>query len=131
MWYIVNGFQYQVWILLLTCVPLYIITMGLIDYWYRGFADWENISGFIIRGALSEQNGKFPNQERVCQKLLNIIWIWSMLVLVQAYAGNLTAMLARPKLPPPIRTLEELVSQDETKWILQKGSEEDHEYCLH
>ena len=41
-----------------------------------------------------------------------------MLVLVQSYAGNLTAMRTRPKLQEPIRTLEELLGQNEVSWII-------------
>ena len=40
------------------------------------------------------------------------------MVLVQSYAGSLTAMRARPRLQEPIRTLEELMSQNEVSWII-------------
>ena len=121
MWYIVDPFQYQVWILLMSSIPIYLVTMGLADYFYRGFADWDALSGFVIRNVLSEQNFIYPNQARAYQKLLVIIWALAMLVLVQAYAGNLTAMLAKPKLQAPIRTLEELLGRDETEWVVPKG----------
>ena len=44
-----------------------------------------------------------------------------MLVIVQAYSGNLTAMLAKTKLQQPIQTLEELMNQREMSWTLEKG----------
>ena len=121
MWYIVEPFHYQVWILLMTSIPIYLVTMGLADYFYRGFADWDALSGFVIRNVLSEQNFRHPTQARAYQKLLVIIWGFAMLVLVQAYAGNLTAMLAKPKLQAPIRTLEELLGRDDTEWVVPKG----------
>ena len=43
------------------------------------------------------------------------------MVLVYSYAGNLTAMLARPKLQSPIRTLEELLAQNEVPWVIERG----------
>ena len=43
------------------------------------------------------------------------------MILVYAYAGNLTSMLAKPSLLSPIRTLEGLVSQHEVPWVIEKG----------
>ena len=46
-----------------------------------------------------------------------------MLVIVQAYSGSLTAMLAKPKLQAPIRTLDELINQEEISWVIEKQTE--------
>ena len=48
------------------------------------------------------------------------------LVLVHAYAGNLTAMLAKPSLQNPIRTLEELLGQNKISWVIEKGTVVDY-----
>ena len=122
MWYIIEPYHYYVWILLIATVPLYLIVMSLTDYFYCGEIDWENIGGFVVRNVLSEQNFEAPHRAKVYQKILVIVWIWSMLVIVQAYSGNLTAMLAKPELKPPIRTLKELVYQEEISWVVEKGS---------
>ena len=121
MWYIIDPFTHNVWLPLSFCIPIYLIVMALANYFFFGFGDWNTVSGFVMRNALSEQNAKLPDHAsaRVYQKIFIITWLWCTLVLVQAYAGNLTAMLAKPKLEPPIRNLEELLSQDKISWVIE------------
>ena len=120
MWYIIDPFQYNVWLMFIASVPTYLIAMGMTDYFYYGEIHFDDLFGFVIRNALSEQNSRFPYRAQIYQKILIIIWSWSMLVMVQAYSGNLTAMLAKPKLQTPIRTLDELINQDEISWVLEE-----------
>ena len=47
-----------------------------------------------------------------------------MFVLAQAYAGNLTALLALPRIPDPIRNAEEFISQTEIYLFMEKGNKE-------
>ena len=122
MWYVIDTFDYNVWLLFITSIPIYLIAMGLTDYFYFGVIDLDDLCGFVIRNALSEQNCRFPDRARAYQKILIITWIWSMFVIVQAYSGNLTAMLAKPKLQAPIRTLDELMNQEEISWVIEKQS---------
>ena len=117
MWFFKDPLSFYVWLCSILCVPVYLLAMGLADYLFNGYADWGAVTGFVIRNALSEQNYT-PRDKRVYQKILIFIWASSMMVLVQSYAGNLTAMLTRPKLQEPIRTLEELLGQDELSWII-------------
>ena len=131
MWYIIDPFQYNVWLLLIASVPIYLIAMALADYFYYGFIDWDDLGGLLVRNVLSEQNFRLPDRAQVYQKILDIIWIWSMLVIVQAYSGNLTAMLAKPKLKPPLRTLEELMKQEDISWILEKETLVDNNQFLY
>ena len=120
MWFFIDPLSFHVWLCSILCVPIYLLAMGLADYLFNGYADWGAVTddfNFVIRNALSEQNYA-PRDKRVYQKILIVIWSWSMLVLVQSYAGNLTAMLTRPKLQEPIKTLEDLFSQDKVSWII-------------
>lgn len=120
MWFFIDPLSFHVWICSLLCVPIYLLAMSLADYLFNGYADWGAVTDdfdFVIRNALSEQNYA-PRDKQVYQKILIVIWSWSMLVLVQSYAGNLTAMLTRPKLQERIKTLDDLLSQDEVSWII-------------
>ena len=121
MWYIIDPYHYIVWLTIIPALPIHLIAMGLTDYFYYGAIDWDDIGGLIIRNVLSENNFRLADRAQAYQKILDIIWIWSMLVIVQAYSGNLTAMLAKTKLQQPIRTLEELMNQGEMSWVLEKG----------
>ena len=122
MWYFKDPFTYSVWLSIFASIPIYIIAMGMAYYFYGGSADWNMLCGFVIRNALSEQNNSIPHQAKVHQRVLIITWLWSSLVLVQAYAGSLTAMLAKPQFQSPIKNLEELLGQTEIPWVVEKGT---------
>ena len=44
------------------------------------------------------------------------------MVLTYSYSGNLTAMLTKPQLQSPIRTLNELLTQSEVPWVIESDS---------
>lgn len=125
-WFFIDPFSYWVWIGLLISIPIYLITMGLTNYLFGGDTHFDEVTVFILRNALSEQNATLPNHGKAYQKLLIMTWIWCMLILVQSYAGNLTAMLAKPQLQDPIRTIEDLLSQDKIPWAIADGSPEQY-----
>ena len=126
MWYIVDSFSNCLWSLFLTSIPIYLLTMGLADYFFWGYADWDNISGFVLRNVLSAKNYRTPHCTQAYQIILIGTWIWCMHLLVLSYASNLTAMLTKPKLQNPIKTFEELMSQDEISWVIEKGGLPEH-----
>ena len=122
MWFMIYPFTYPVWLLVIISIPIYMLAMWLADYTYCRSADWDQLCGFVLRNALSEQNSRPPNHAKAFQKILIITWLLSVLVLVQSYAGNLTAMLAKPSLESPIKTLDELLSQNEVSWVIEVGT---------
>ena len=124
MWYFKDPFTYTVWLLIVASIPIYIIALGMAYYFFSGSADWNMLCGFVIRNALVEQN-QIPDQAKANQKILIITWIWVAFVLVQAYAGSLTAMLAKPQFQSPIKTLEELLRQNELSWVIEIGTTEE------
>ena len=126
MWYAIDPFQLHVWLLLIASIPIYLIVMGLTDNVYYGLVDWDDIGGHLIRNVLSENNFRLPDRKQAYQKLLDITWIWSMFVIVLAFSCNLTAILAKPKLKLPIKTLHGLMSQDEISWVLEKETVVEH-----
>ena len=122
MWYFATPFAYHVWLFIIISIPTYIAIMGLAEYMYTGLADWDKICGFVLRNAFSEQNSiSIINHIQVYQKILITVWLWSVLVLVQAYAGSLTAILAKPIFQEPINSLDELLIQNEVPWVMEKG----------
>ena len=125
MWYITGPYTNAVWFLIVTSIPLYIIAMALAYYLYSGSVDWDTLAGFVIRNALSEQNSRIPDEDKAFQKVLIITWLGFTLVLVYGYAGNLTAMFSKPKLQPPIKTLEELLKQNEISWAIEEETSEE------
>ena len=122
-WSIAHPFAYEVWLAATISLPLYAIMMGAVNYFFYGAFCWKEVFGFVIRNAFYEHSG-LPDNRRAVQKLLIIIWVWCMFVLVQAYAGNLTALLALPRIPDPIRNAEEFLNQTEISLFMEKGNTE-------
>ena len=122
MWFIIDPLGYEVWLFFILSIPIFLLAMVSSNYIFYGCANLDALSGFVIRNALSEQNCKIPSHTKVFQKIMIMIWIWCMLILVESYSGNLKAMLAKPKLEDPIRTIEDLLSQKEMSWAIEEYS---------
>ena len=119
-WYFIDPFSYKVWLLYISLIPVYFLAMGVVEIFYYGHVNWDALAGFVLRYALMDNSYLHPNRTKASQqKLLIIICIWSYLVLVTSYSGNLTAMLAKPKLQSPITTLDELLGQYEVPWVIE------------
>ena len=122
MWYFADPFTYHVWLLISISIPIYLVIMGLSEYLYDGSVDWDSLCGFVLRNTLSEQNCKPIDYTQAYQKVLIIVWLLSVFVLVQSYAGSLTAMLAKPTFHEPIKTMDDLLNQREIPWVIEKGT---------
>ena len=118
---ILKPFQYEVWMLLVISIPIYILAMTLADYIYSGNVNWKSLIGFVGRITLHSDVINVDNR-RLYQKLFIIIWMYAFLILGYAYAGTLTAILAIPSFKKPIINVEELVNQEEFSWIIVYGS---------
>ena len=122
MWFIIDPLSYEVWVGFIISIPIYLLAMVLSNYIFFGYTNLDELSGFIIRNALSEQNSKIPSHSKVFQKIMILTWLWYMLILVESYDGNLKAILAKPKLEHPIRNIEDLLSQKEISWTIEEYS---------
>ena len=123
MWFIFYPLEYEVWLFLMISVPIYLLAMAFANYIFYGNADLHFLTGFILRSVLSDHNGGPGRPTKIYEELLMITWILSMFVLVSSYAGNLTAILAKPRLGYPIRTLEGLLDQSEIPWVIEKDGQ--------
>ena len=126
MWYFSQPYTDLVWILVGITIPVYIVAMAVAYYLYDGSVDLEMLSGFVIRNALSEQNSRIPEEELLYQKVLIVTYLVFVFVMVQGYAGSLTAMLSKPYFAPPMKTLEELLQQDEIPFVVEVGTVTEH-----
>ena len=120
LWSIIDPLSRSVWICFLTCIPLYIVAMSFMNYHYSGVFDWESVAGSIIRGVLSERRNRSP-PKHIYQKLLVLIWSWTMLVLISAYKGNLLAIITKPSMNVPFLNVESMVEQTQMKWGFNSG----------
>ena len=121
LWAMSHPLAKEVWYVLIICVPIYLLVMGLADYAFFGMVKWKQLSGFIIRNVFSEQ-AEMPLIKSAYQKILVITWVASVFLLVQCYAGNLTAMLTAPGLPTPIKNAQEFLKQNEISLVMAKDS---------
>ena len=120
LWSIVDPLSYSVWICFLTSIPIYIVAMSFMNYFHSGFFCWESVASLIIRGVLSERRSRSP-PKHLYQKILVLIWSWTMLVLISAYKGNLLAIITKPSMNMPFMNVEDMVEQTQMKWGYNSG----------
>ena len=112
----------QVWICFLICIPVYIVAIVFMNYFYSGNTNWEAAASSVIRSALSERKStNFEPPKYLHQKLLIIMWSWMMLILISGYKANLLAMITRPTLDIPFTNAHDMVKQTQIKWALAEG----------
>ena len=119
-WSFANPFNFEVWIFSLFSIPTIILTLGLAEYLTSGTISWDKWIGFVLRNVLSETSSQMPDRKDH-QKFLIFIWTFSCFVLVMAYAGNLTAMITRPKMVMQFEELEDFLDQDEISLVVEDG----------
>ena len=119
-WSFANPFNFEVWIFSLLSIPIFILTLGLAEYLTSGTIFWGKWIGFVLRNVLSETSCTMPDRKNY-QKFLITIWTFSSFLLVMAYAGNLTAMITRPKIVMQYENLEDLLNQDELSLVVEDG----------
>ena len=128
-WSYLNPFDYEIWIFSLCITPIFILACVLTDYIYFHNIGWYTWFEFAIRNALSESNQSYkrlnrhlPNKKQyLYQKVLIVVWTWSCFILVKSYAGNLTAMIARPKLDMTFTKADDFLYQNEIALTIEDG----------
>ena len=80
-WSLVHPFQYEVWIAALAVIPIFILAMGLTEYFSSGKINFGRTIGFVTRVVLSEPVPKLPDDRRGYKRVMVIVWMWSFLVL--------------------------------------------------
>ena len=118
MWSFLHPFSYKVWTWVLITIPIFILSLCVANY--RAKVGWGTLIGFILRVAMVD-DGRCPlkifNVSRNHSiKLLAVVWIWACFILIQAFSGNLIAILTRPTLEKPINSVEDLLTQNDLKW---------------
>ena len=122
MWYFIYPFTPELWSLYIIYIPVCLIAVGLVDYLCNGISYLDAVASFVLRIAFIEHSARYLGLARTYQqKLAVIVLVSSFMVLTYSYSGNLTAMLTKPQLQSPIRTLNELLTQSEIPWVIESG----------
>ena len=123
MWNFIDPFTTELWLLYITSIPLCFFAMVLIDFLCNGFVKLEMTAGFVLRIALNEHSCRNLGMAKMNQQKLAVIGlVSSFMILTYSYSGNLTAMLTKPQLQSPIRSLSELLSQSKIPWVIESDS---------
>ena len=128
-WSYLNPFDYEIWIFSLCTIPMYILASVLMDFISFRSLNWSTWLEFVVRNVFSESKdsykrvtGNLPGNKRyMYQRVLILIWTWSCFILVKSYGGNLTAMIARPKLDMKFTKAEDFLYQDEIDLVIEDG----------
>ena len=126
-WSFVNPYDYEVWIFSLATVPIMIFILLLGDFLVYPAINLDTWLFFVFRNVLSESWQSYRRIEKrlpgkklfLYQILLISVWVWPCFLLVKAFSGNLTAMIARPKLDLKFKEPEDLLYQDEIKLVVE------------
>ena len=124
-WSFVGPFDYEIWIFFLLSAAILILAMAFADNHVNGRFRWQISVEFVVSNALSEGFHSFQRvyttvwSKKLYLKVMALIWIWSCFVLVKSYAGNLTAMITRPKLSMKFSFLEDFLDQNEITLVTE------------
>ena len=128
-WSYFYPFDYEVWILSLCIIPIYILVGALADYIYFHDPKWLKWFEFVIRNVLSECKQSYKKMYIITndkkwplyKNILILSWTWVCFILVKSYSGNLTAMVARPKLVMKFTKAEDFLHQQEVALTIEDG----------
>ena len=110
---------FEVWMMFFFSIPIYMLAMLLAEYINPSASkDWEGVVGFVLRNAMMEHKD-YIHVVAIHQKIFFSVWTVSTFILLQGYSGNLKAMITRPILEMEIRNAEDLLGQEELKWVVQ------------
>ena len=116
-------FSAEIWLMLISASFVFFIIFGIADYIFYGKVKWGHLAGFTTRTAMIEPVMKpLPTDAKFYQKLFIVSWTIPMFILASAYAGNMTAMLAKPTLEILVKDAEDLVNQNQISWALPRGT---------
>ena len=119
-WSFVHPFSFEVWALSLISIPIYILAWGMLNFLTSGHANWSHLVEFVLRNILVDHAVKMPDKTKH-QKVLILGWLWFTFIIISAYAGNLIALITRPKLVMPIQEPADLLIQDKISWVMEDG----------
>ena len=139
---LVRPFDWRVWLVVFTLTPALALVLFLSDRLYDGHAAWWRVVDFITRCTCIESMVAIP-KERNYNRIFSLTGIWGYYILVLFYTGRLVhilvqeawwhthmtiltatlvSLLAKPKQPAILASVDELVRQDKIKWIIEAGS---------
>ena len=127
-WSFIGPLDFEVWSLSLVSVPMVILILAMVQRPLTRVYIWKASMEFVVRNILSE-GGYYRRAKKTIfntmfyHNFLFVIWIWACFIIMKSYAGNLTAMITRPKLNMKFTELEHLVNQDEVTLVIEDGVE--------
>ena len=126
MWSFIGPLSFEIWFLSVVSVVMVIFPLAMVQHPSTGVINWKASVEFVFRNVLSESGcyrrpKKNILSKKFYQTTLIVIWIWTCFVITKSYAGNLIAMITRPKLNFKFTELEHFVNQDEVTLVIEDG----------
>ena len=118
-------FALEVWMFTIVSIPSFILATTLTDYLYTKCMglipsfELESSITFVMRTVLTDNSFMYVKHNH--KRILVVTWLLSVFVLVQAYAGTLTAMITKPGLQKTIKNADDLLSQKDLSWVMEDG----------
>ena len=125
-WSFIGPLSFEIWFSSLISIPMVILTLAMLQCPSTGVIYWKASLEFVLRNVLSESGcyrraKKNTLSKKLYQNILIVIWIWACFIIIKSYAGNLIAMIARPKINLKFTEPVHLVNQDEVILVIENG----------
>ena len=117
-WSFLYPFSYEVWIILLLTIPIFITAMAVTNY---TDVRWGEIAGFILRVAMVDGTysfNKINSKGNAYQRALALIWSWAFLIFIHAYDGNLIAMITTPTVERFVQNIYDIANQNDIDVVI-------------
>lgn len=121
-WVLARPFHYFVWVSLLS---LFLVCTGIIILINNLSLPREYSAGtiveFVVKSMVNEGSVTIPRTS-FSLSIISTFWLFGTMILVYSYSGTLTALLAVPRPPFLVESMEDLTNQDMFPWRIQTGS---------
>ncbi|TRY80468.1 hypothetical protein TCAL_13350 [Tigriopus californicus] len=120
-WVLARPFDFLVWTSLLGLCAVCIGTLVLMTLLLPQGHSVGVVVEFVVKSLVNEGSVTIRRTSKSLS-IMSTFWLFGMMVLVHSYSGTLTALLAVPKAPFLVESMEDLTNQDMFPWKIETGS---------
>ena len=136
---LIRAFGWRMWTGFLFFTPMFIVVFSLSDWLYDGQTYWWSYIQLCLR-SICMDSVRIPSSHDYV-RIYFLAWILGSFILSTAYQGisvyvnllckvivtfsvvaALVSLITKPKEPSLIKSVDELVRQDEISWLIEAGS---------
>jgi hypothetical protein len=86
-WPIIRPFEWRVWLGIVMLSSIFLLALGVSDWFYTGSVQWTNIFWVVFRNIFSEPPAWVPHNG-IYSKIFALTWMIALFVLTWEYSGS-------------------------------------------